>query len=724
MRVYPRSGPFDGPFGLRMCISDPNGVTDLDPNALSFRFNGEELSSDFLWSVAGESKLCGIIRYPGIGQQSLPGFRESRVWPAVVEARVVDMTGREAVDRAVYHAAELQPALFDSATEIAGLGRAGFGGNSHTLGPSWIDYDDDDFPDLFLPNGVQGANRIHRNNGDGTFEDVTDRTPLGLDRFEIVGALFADVDNDGDDDLYLLSGHPWLAVGASGEAGTRTNPVPGHRNFLFENHAGECFRDITEEAGLLDLNDAGLPYRTSAGAFADYDRDGCIDVFLVHWRMGGIVDPEFEDDRLYRGDCEGHFTDVTAEAGIDDHSRNGLAVLFADLNGDLYPDLYIVNVNEGVDAAQLSQRDDPGRHFGREAGDDLLFVNNGDGTFSEQTVALGVGPDLFAGMGIDVGDFDGDGDFDIYATDLDLPVGYGAVLYENQLAQTGQLGFRERAFELGSRPLTADFGWGATFGDFNLDGHLDLFTNGTGSRWIFLGNGEGDFDAATGPDDLFYPDDPSGMENLVSARGSAIADYDRDGDLDIMVMGSDPQGLQIPPVLYRNITPREGRHWLEVRLVGSRGSSTAIGAQVRVRPSGDEGPSMVRQVLGGHSSHGQSERILHFGLGPAERVAEVEVRWPSGAVSTLRDVAADQLLRVVEPHSEAVRPMPNSLLVATRGASPLPSWGPCRAGEGRRRRTSCRPPPASAWTASRACPGSRRRRQPSRRARSPAQAAG
>lgn len=638
-----------GPIGLRLCVSDPNGVVDLDPQGVTLQFHGGRHDGQLRWAVHGPGRVCGRILSgdPTVGGEIL-GFREWQGDSVSINARALDLGGGDsglAVARIDRH--ELPPVKFREIGQLAGLGDPGkgYGGNTHTLGPAWIDYDGDDYPDVFIANGAGAPNRLFHNQGDGTFTDVTVDTPLALDRFEGAGSLFADVDNDGDEDLYILGAHPVLAVAGVGLQGLADNPVPGHRGHLFINH-GDCWRDSAEDAGILDLNEDGAPYRTIAGAFADYDRDGCVDLYLVHWRMGGAQEPEWEQDRLYKGDCLGGFRDVTAAAGLDGYARNGLAVLFADLDTDGWPDLYVVNVNEGRQAQAPSQRDDAKAHWGEARGDDLLFRNKGDGTFEEISEAAGVGRDAFAGMGIDAADYDGDGDYDLYITDVDEPPGFGNALYRNLFAETGELKFEEVSFQLGSQPLSGDFGWGVVWGDFNLDTHPDLFYAGNSSRWLFLGNGEGNFDAVTGPVGFLYGSEVGLPDEISSGKGVASADYDRDGDLDLLVVLDDPRRQAVPPLLIRNDSPSVGLHWLEVKLLATSSNRSAIGAEVRVSLPGSR--LLTRQVLGGHSSHSQSERIVHFGLGSAQ-IADLQIRWPSGVVQDLPGVTADQLLLAEEP---------------------------------------------------------------------------
>jgi hypothetical protein len=253
-------------------------------------------------------------------------------------------------------------------------------------------------------------------------------------------------------------------------------------------------------------------------------------------------------------------------------------------------------------------------------------------------------------MGIDLGDYDGDGDFDLYITDLDEAVGYSSPLYRNLLVETGEFRFEQIAFELGTRPLTGGGGgtmWGVLFADFNLDTHLDLMVTGARARYMFVGRGDGDFVTAAGPDSEVHSDGTGLPLFVTSTIGSAMADFDRDGDPDVLLVRCDMM-QQATPLLLRNDTPRGLKHFLEIDLVGTQSNRSAIGTVVEVRPEGAQGPVLLRQVVAGHSAHSQSERVLHFGLGHHERVDRIDIRWPSGLDQVLRDVAVDRMLVVTE----------------------------------------------------------------------------
>ena len=652
IQLFPRSGGYVERLGVRACFSDPDGIKDVDCGSLRVSLDGVDLTDDMIWGWTLPDRVCGVVQN-GTFQR---GWRTPAGNTAQAKVSIADSAGEMATDEVTYRRAAAPAVTFEEQGLVSGLSEVLFKGNTHNGGVAWVDIDDDDLPDLYLGNGAGRDNRLLRNRGDGTFEDVTAGTPLAHTDHETSAVLFADVDNDGDDDLYAIAGHPKLTLSVDG-GGFDENPVPGHRSALFLNHGGgRCWEDATIRAGLLDQTVEGTDFRAETGAFADYDRDGCVDLYVVHRRLGG-VDDTYDPDRLYRNNCDGTFSDATAAAGIDDDHRDGLGVLFEDLDGDLWPDLLIIHTAGGTRYTRP-------RELGRmtpDAGDDMLWLNRGDGTFELLDPAqTGLGTHSFAGMGVAAADFDRDGDIDLHVTDIDEPLGLGNPVYRSLLAQTGELRFEEVSFELGDVAMSGDSGWGTLFADLDNDGWQDLFYVGPKSRWLYLGDGAGGFHALTGPQGgPGAPGEIHGVPDILEGRGLAAADYDGDGFGDLLAMQENQRALFLNPQLLHNATaPGPSRHWLQVRLrpalspVGSNGA--AIGARVEVRPEGsaeapERGPMLLRQVSGGHSAFSQSEKVLHFGLGGAQSVGLVTVRWPGGRVQHLCDVAADELLTVYEP---------------------------------------------------------------------------
>jgi hypothetical protein len=493
-------------------------------------------------------------------------------------------------------------------------------------GAAFLDYDRDGRLDVYLvngktletPAGSAPLSALYRNRGDGTFEDVTARAGVGRGGWG-QGVTAADFDNDGFPDLYLTF---------FGE------------NVLLRNQGDGTFRDVTARAGL------GAPGWSTGAAWGDYDRDGDLDLYVAQYVdfdlaraplpgsqpncfyagapvMCGPRGLGGARDRLFRNDGDGRFADVTERAGIDRERLRGLGVVFGDHDGDLWPDVLVAN----------------------DAHPNLLYRNNRDGTFTETAFAAGVAFDEDgrerAGMGVDLGDYDGDGRPDIVITNFQ---GEPNALYRN----LGQGLFSEETWASGIGEATVScLGWGAGFTDFDNDGWPDLFfANGHvypevdqrrlderyAQRALVLRNaGNGRFTDATtaaGAD----------VNAPRAARGAAFGDYDEDGRVDVLVSTVNDR-----PLLLRNESENPG-HWIAVRLRGRRSNRDGVGALVTLQAGGRR---QVREVRAGNSYLSQSDLRAHFGLGPAAAAA-LEVRWPSGVVDSVANVAAGRTVVIEE----------------------------------------------------------------------------
>lgn len=510
----------------------------------------------------------------------------------------------------------------------AGLGSNFYDSTTlHSLGINWLDYDNDGWVDLFAVAGGPGRPpHLFRNLGDGSFQQVDDLLP-SLPTVEMSGSVFADFDRDGDVDLFVYTDNPEFRT-------TTPNLPDGPANLLLINQwmenggglpaDGPLFIEGAEAVGLEDLVEppfGDLPcYRSKTAGWVDFDRDGCIDLYVGHMVMnaGGSM---ANRDSLYRNRCDGTFEDVTERVGLAAGSdpsklRGSLAFVAAHLDDDLWPDLYVVHAAGGDMQPYIN---------------DFLYKNRGDGTFEEILDSMdGPGDDTQAGMGIDVADFDLDGDWDIYISDLldttrdELPL--GNALY---------LGQGDGTFSDNVAPTARVEGhnsWGVAFFDMENDGDEDLHvatTTTADQELLYRNNGNGTFTNIA----LFV-----GIETD-NSRGSAVADYDQDGDLDLAVVNQ--RGfLQ----LLRNDTPNAGR-WLQLRLRGTESNLDAIGAVVKLR-AGDR--QMMRQIIGGSSAHSQHDLTVHFGLANARWADTVEIYWPSGGVTRWTSLAADQIVEVEE----------------------------------------------------------------------------
>ncbi len=486
------------------------------------------------------------------------------------------------------------------------------GGRAATL-----DADGDGWLDIYLCNGGpigDGAGRVdppcrfYRNAGDGTFEDATEAAGAPGPS-HAMGAAVGDYDGDGRNDLF----------------------VTGWRDQrLYRNAGGGRFLDVTERAGLTSRL-----WSTSA-AFADLDRDGDLDLYVANYldfdpaaapycaapdgRRDYCAPEDFEaqPDRLYRNDGDGHYTDVSGPAGIALDDGRGLGVLVADLVGDSRLDVFVAN----------------------DGGACRLFENRGGMPFEEVGLAAGVAFDgqgnPLAGMGVALGDLDGDGRSDLVVTNF---LDRSTVAYQ----ALGAGAYRDSSARLGITAATRGvLGFGVATADFDGDGRLDLLqTNGHvqdrarlgvpfAMRPTLLRNRAGtlvDASATAGPAPL----------RSILGRGLAVGDLDRDGRPDVVI-----NALDSPALVLRNVTA--GGHRLTVELAGQT-PGQAIGARIRATVAGRVS---VHDVVGGGSYLSASDRRIHLGLGKARRVDRLDVAWPSGRVESWDDLPAVAAIRLVE----------------------------------------------------------------------------
>ena len=525
---------------------------------------------------------------------------------------------------------------FVDVTQEAGIhskhvdGRSGQKYFMETLGSgaAFFDYDADGAPDLYFVNGAPlpgyvsqeiPTNCLYRNNGDGTFTDVTEKAGVG-DTGYGHGCAVGDYNNDGKLDLYVTN------------YGT---------NRLYRNNGDGTFTEVSESAGVTE------PRWSTSCAFADYDRDGNLDLYVVNYivfdinenpwcglREKGIrayCEPDnftAQSDTLYRNNGDGTFTDVTQTAGIYNTTGKGLGVVWADYNNDGAADIYVAN----------------------DSTENLFYRNNGDGTFEEVGFMVGVALSENGaaenGMGTTFGDWNNDGWFDLTVTNYAQQTN---TLYHNDADGF----FTDATTTTKTAQRTYPYlGWATAFIDYDNDGYQDLFVanghlhenlaelgqEGTyGQRnLLFRNNSNGTF---TEISETLGP----GMKLADVSRGATFADYDLDGDIDIVVTNSNTA-----PRLLRNDGGNR-KNWLQIRLIATNGSTDAIGARVKITTGK---LTQTREVRSGDGYLSQQDLTLHFGIGDYEQVDSIEVQWQSGTKQLIGSVSANQVLSLEENGDE------------------------------------------------------------------------
>lgn len=532
---------------------------------------------------------------------------------------------------------------FTDVTDRSGITFRHFSGHRTTQlpedmgsGAAWADYDNDGWLDLFVVNQAgpltlsadevrssSARSALYRNNGDGTFTDVS--ASAGIDyRSHGMGAAWGDYDNDG---------WPDLVVSSYGE------------NELFRNNGDGTFERRSEQSGI----GAYQGFWTGV-SWGDFDRDGLLDLYVagyVKYSDLGKMPPSLQYDveappslnpsvfapqrnLLYRNNGDGTFTEMAYQAGVANPRGRSLAAAWVDLDDDGWPDLYVAN----------------------DVSDNALFRNLGNGLFEEVSLAARVA-DYRGAMGIAVGDWDGDGDVDLFITHW---IAQENALYNNMrtqrleldLPRSRTLQFMDEADRYGLGQIALDYvGWGTSFFDYDNDGSLDLFVvNGStlqedddprllvGMRDQLFWNrnaDEGFYDVSAVSGQYFATESVG--------RGAAFGDYDNDGDTDVFVVNNGGRA-----VLLRNDGGNTNR-WLKIRLEGRQSNRSAIGAKLRLVA----GPTVQIREVGSQSSYlSQNSLIAHFGLGSRAQADTLEIVWPSGLREILTNVAADQTLHLVE----------------------------------------------------------------------------
>src|SRR5215216_1770111 len=507
-------------------------------------------------------------------------------------------------------------------------------------GAAFIDYDNDGWQDVILVNGTRlgglpqdqtPTSRLYRNNANGSFTDVTQKSGInrtGWGQSVSVG----DYDNDGFEDVFISY---------------------FGKNALYHNNGNGTFTDVAEKTGVAN----NRTMWGSGSAFVDYDRDGHLDLFVASYidldlktapvpesgpclykgvmvacgppgLTGGV-------NTLYRNNGDGTFTDVSDKTGIrKTNGTYGLGVLVADFDNDGWPDIYVAN-----DSAPAA-----------------LYQNNKNGTFTDIGIEAGAAFSIDgkpqAGMGVSAGDYDRDGWLDIFKTNFS---GDTSTLYRN----TGKASFDDVTFPAGIGITTRWLGWGCGFVDVDNNGWLDIFlVNGH----VYPEVEKLTTEAGYAQRKVLYRNLQNGRFADVSegagaavirpspARGCAFGDYDNDGDVVILI-----NPVNAVPELLRCDSSNQN-NWVTVKTIGVKSNRSGIGARIRcVTEDGNQ----IDEVRSGGSYYSQNDLRVHFGLGNRDKVKSLEIRWPSGQVDALGDVAANQYITVKEG-SGLVRALPVS----------------------------------------------------------------
>jgi hypothetical protein len=481
----------------------------------------------------------------------------------------------------------------------------------------WFNYNNDGFPDLYVVSGKPLADAIHpyplkkqpavpphnhlyRNNGNGTFTDVTDQAGVAANIYGMA-AIAADFDNDGFVDLFVTG---------YGQA------------ILYRNKGDGRFEDVTRKAGIT------VDGWSISSAWLDYDRDGCVDLFVGRYvkfdpkyrnyyaadNYPGPLDYEADTNRLYHNNCNGTFTDVTDKSGIGAYKGRTMGVTAADFDGDGYPDIYVAN----------------------DKTENFLFHNKHDGTFeeiaAEAGVAYGQNGEMTSAMGPVFADIDGDGRLDLWVTDSK---------YNRLMRNTAKSGFEDISKAAGISAASAQYvSWGSGIYDFDNDGLLDILIFHGGlihmvsqEHSLFRGLGEGrfaDVSRTAGPV----------LDVKTVARGACFADYDNDGKMDAFVVN-----LGAPATLLHNVSP-SSNHWIAIKLKGGKSNRDGIGTRVEVLAGGRK---QIAERVAGSGYLSQDDGRLHFGLGGASKIDKIIIHWPSGRDQVLENLAADRVLTAEEP---------------------------------------------------------------------------
>ncbi len=515
--------------------------------------------------------------------------------------------------------------VFTDVTEEAGIRfKHSFGDfdltnivESAGAGAAFFDYDNDGHVDIYFVNGswtrsvndnrgreLRGelSNHLYRNNGDGTFTDVTAKAGVGDQGFGF-GCSAADFDNDGDLDLYVLNYGP---------------------NVLYLNNGDTTFTDISEKSGLAN------PRLSLSAPWLDYDNDGDLDVYVANYLeydegkfrayfaadgYPGPLSYAGQPDSLYRNNGDGTFTDVTKDAGVENAGGRAMSATVADVNNDGFVDLYVTN----------------------DATGNFYYENTGKGTFTEKGLfmglAFGENGQGVSSMGPFFADVDRNGWLDVFIPDMS---------FSSLLMNQGTL-FLDQTRQSKVAVVCGQYtGWAGLLFDYDSDGYVDIFVaNGNPHHEypeedvLLRGNSDGKFtDVSKNSGDYF--------QTKHVGRGATYADYDNDGDLDLLIVNLNSEAK----LLRNDGGNKNGWISVEAKLPGTNGTAQrdALGARVTVTVGSLR---QIQDLLPVRGYLSQVDSRLHFGLGKATQVDSIEIRWPDGKIKRLQNVPANQFLKVV-----------------------------------------------------------------------------
>lgn len=449
-----------------------------------------------------------------------------------------------------------------------------YNGSFNGAGITIVDYDYDGFDDLFFPTSQGERVKIYKNNGNNTFIETTFALGINDDK-ESKTILVVDYDNDGDRDIFIAN-------------------LTG-QNRLYRNN-GTDYTDVTNSCGLL-ISDS---IHSTAAMFFDYNKDGFLDLYAgVYSGFGNNINYH---NRLYKNNGNGTFTDITVQSGAGNFGNKILAISTIDYNNDGWEDIYIAN--------------------DRRVGNTML-KNNGDGSFTDVSIATGTDLTMDA-MGLSVGDFDNDNDFDIYISNGEEGNAF--------LKNNGNGTFTDVAAALGMS--VNKICWGNNFFDYDNDGDLDLFITASGGNphrenVLFKNNGNGTFTRVTG----------SGIDlNFYASYGNAIGDIDNNGYCDMAVLNDFE-----PSLLWKS--SGGSNKWIKIKLQGTVSNREAVGSKIYVYRNGSR---FVRTTHCGQSYCSQNSFVQTIGVGTTNVIDSIEVIFPSGIKNTVTNVSTNQTITIIE----------------------------------------------------------------------------